>query len=230
MRTQLRIPHSALLLVLLSTLNPQPSTFAQGTPFTYQGRLFDNTNLANGNYALKFTVYPDATTGLPALAGTNLAPVPVSNGLFTVVLDFGPGLFTGPARWLQIDSATNSVSPIYLPMTPRQLLTPAPYAIFANTASNLSGTLPTAQLIGTVANGQLANNGVTISAGIGLGGGGTVSLGGSTTLNNTGVLLVTGNADITANTASGGSVILGDTATSANTASTIVKRDGSGSF
>src|ERR1017187_10460588 len=138
------IPHSALLLVLLSTLNPQPSTLAQGTAFTYQGRLYDNTNPANGNYALKFTVYPDATTGMPALAGTNLAPVSVSNGLFTVVLDFGPGLFTGPPRWLQVDSATNSVSPNYIPMTPRQQLTPAPYAIFANTASNLSGILPTA--------------------------------------------------------------------------------------
>jgi hypothetical protein len=27
----------AALLVLVSTLNPQPSTFAQGTAFTYQG-------------------------------------------------------------------------------------------------------------------------------------------------------------------------------------------------
>src|SRR5450759_928488 len=112
MKTKLTLIKRAALLVLLSTLNLQSSTWAQGTAFTYQGRLFDNTNPANGNYALKFTVYPDATTGMPALAGTNLAPVAVSNGLFTVVLDFGPGLFTGPARWLQIDSATNSVSPI----------------------------------------------------------------------------------------------------------------------
>src|ERR1035438_5048403 len=127
LHSALRTAHSALLLALLFTLHAPRSTYAQGTAFTYQGRLFDNTNPANGNYALKFTVYPDATTGMPALAGTNLAPVSVSNGLFTVVLDFGPGLFTGPPRWLQVDSATNSVSPNYIPMTPRQQLTPAPY-------------------------------------------------------------------------------------------------------
>ena len=61
-------------------------------------------------------------------------------------------------------------------------MTPAPYAIFAATASNLSGTLPTVQLSGTVANNQLANNGITINPGAGLSGGGLVALGGSTSL------------------------------------------------
>jgi trimeric autotransporter adhesin len=231
MKTKLHLGIIALALLALSTLNSQLSTvFAQGTAFTYQGRLFDNTNAANGSYALRFTLYPDATTGMPALAGPlALAPVAVSNGLFTVTLDFGPGWFTGPPRWLQIESATNSANPLYLPMTPRQQLTPAPYAIFANTASNLSGTLPTAQLNGTVLNSQLASNTITINAGAGLSGSGSVALGASTTLTNTGVLSVTGNADITASPASG-NVVLSDTATSANTANTIVKRDGSGNF
>ncbi len=221
------------LLAVLTVFAAAQCAFAQGTAFTYQGQLFDNTNPANGNYALKFTLYSDATSGMPALAGpVILAPVAVSNGLFTVLLDFGsnPNPFTGPARWLQIDSASNSASPIFIPMNPRQQLTPAPYAIFAATASNLSGTLPTGQLSGTVLNSQLANNGITINAGVGLSGGGTVPLGSTATLNNTGVLSVIGNADITANTATGGSIILGDTATSANTPGTIVKRDGTGSF
>ncbi len=221
------------LLAALAVIATAKCAFAQGTAFTYQGRLFDNTNPANGNYALKFTLYADATSGMPALAGPVIvAPVAVSNGLFTVTIDFGsnPNPFTGPARWLQIDSASNSASPIFIPMNPRQQLTPAPYAIFAATASNLSGTLPTGQLSGTVLNSQLANNGITINAGIGLSGGGTVPLGGSTTLANVGVLSVIGNADITANTATGGAIILGDTATSANTPGTIVKRDGAGGF
>ena len=50
-------------LILLSTLIYQPSTAsAQGTAFTYQGRLFDNTNPANGSYAIRFTVYDGSNT------------------------------------------------------------------------------------------------------------------------------------------------------------------------
>ena len=104
-----------------------------------------------------------------------------------------------------------------------------PYAIMANAASNLMGTLPAAQLIGTVGNSQLASNSVTVNAGTGLSGGGTVPLGGSTTLNNTGVLSVSGNADITASTVNG-VVTLGDTAASANTPSSLIKRDANGNF
>ena len=117
----------------------------------------------------------------------------------------------------------------FIELSPRQPLTPTPYAIFANTSSNLSGTVNTAQLSGTVGNSQLASSSITVNAGTGLGGGGAVALGGSTTLNNAGVLSVTGNADITASTVSG-AVTLGDTATSADTARAIVKRDSGGNF
>jgi len=180
-------PHllGALALLALTTFNQQISTaHAQGTAFTYQGQLVDNGGPANGNYALRFTLYNSSSNFVGAvLAGplTNV-PVTVSNGLFTVLLDFGPGQFTGPPRWLQIDAASNSAAPLYLPLAPRQLLAPAPYAIFASTASNLSGTLPTAQLSGTVLNSQMASNAITVTAGSGLSGGGPVALGGGTSL------------------------------------------------
>jgi hypothetical protein len=42
---------SAGILLLLSMLNPQSSTcLAQGTAFTYRGRLNEGTGLANGSY------------------------------------------------------------------------------------------------------------------------------------------------------------------------------------
>ena len=83
---------------------------AQGTAFTYQGRLNDGGSPANGIYDLRFTIY-DALTGGSAVSGTlTAAPVAVSNGLFTVTLDFGPEAFTGAARWLDIDVRPNGGS------------------------------------------------------------------------------------------------------------------------
>jgi hypothetical protein len=124
------------LLAGLVAIAAAESAFAQGTAFTYQGRLFDNTNPANGNYALKFKLYDGSNSLVTLVAPLTNAPVAVSNGLFTVTLDFGAGQFTGPARRLEVASASNGVSPIFIPMKPRQQLTPAPYAIFATTASN----------------------------------------------------------------------------------------------
>jgi len=116
----------------------------------YQGRLNDGGNPANGNYDLRFTVYDAVTNGnavSPALTNSATA---VSNGLFTVSLDFGPGIFTGLARWLDIGVRTNGSASAFTSLTPRQPILAVPYAIFAGTASNLSGTLPAAQLSGTL--------------------------------------------------------------------------------
>ncbi len=47
-----------LTLAWLSTLNSELSTLhAQGTAFTYQGRLQDGANAASGTYDLKFTLF-----------------------------------------------------------------------------------------------------------------------------------------------------------------------------
>src|SRR5208282_2784577 len=195
------------------------TVFAQGTAFTYQGRLNSSGAPASGTYNLTFSLFNVNSGGVPVAGPVTNNAVAVSNGLFTVLIDFGSAVFTGANYWLQIGVESNGISS-FTTLTPRQQLTPTPYAIFANTSSNLSGT---------VGNSQLANSSITVNAGTGLSGGGAVALGGSTTLNNAGVLSVTGNADITAATV-GGAVTLGDTATSADTASTLVKRDGSGNF
>src|SRR6266571_7280330 len=95
-------------LALLSTLNFQLSAFAQGTAFTYQGRLNDGANLANGNYDLTFVLFGVASGGSPVAGPLTNSSVGVSNGLFTVLLDFGAGVFTGSDRWLEIGVRTNS--------------------------------------------------------------------------------------------------------------------------
>ena len=116
----------------------------------YQGRLSDGGSPANGNYDLRFTIYNAVTNGSAVSSILTNAPTVVSNGLFTVTLDFGPGIFTGLPRWLDIGVRTNGSPGAYTVLIPRQPLTPVPYAIFANTASNLSGILMTTQLVGTL--------------------------------------------------------------------------------
>jgi hypothetical protein len=131
------------------------SVFAQGTAFSYQGRLNDGGSPATGIYDLRFTVC-DALTNGNIIAGplTNSA-TGVTNGLFAVTLDFGTGVFTGPARWLELDVRTNGGN-AFTPLLPLQLIQPVPYAIMANTASNLLATLPATQLSGTLPSSVLA--------------------------------------------------------------------------
>ena len=141
----------ALTVLVLSALGAS----AQGTAFTYQGRLNNGGYPANGSYDLTFALF-DAVSG-PAQVGTTLtkSPTAVSNGLFTVTLDFG-NQFPGAARWLEIGVRTNGGG--FTALAPRQALTPAPYAI---TAGNLSGSVLAAQITGTVPLAQLPGNLVT---------------------------------------------------------------------
>ena len=125
-----------LALLTLGTFNPPLFTAcAQDTAFTYQGRLNDGTNPANGEYDFQFYLRDTGSGGNPVGPTNGIGVVGVTNGLFTVTLDFG-NQFPGDDRWLEIGVRTNHAAS-FVTLAPRQKMTPAPYAIFANTASNL---------------------------------------------------------------------------------------------
>ena len=147
-----KLIQSAIAVLLLATCNLQLATLhAQGTAFTYQGRLNDANGPANGSYDITFTGYGVATGGSSGGTLTNL-DVAVTNGLFTTTLDTG-NIPDGSPIWLELAVRTNG-SGAFTPLSPRQAITPAPYAMFANTASNLVGILPASKLpAGTVTNG-----------------------------------------------------------------------------
>ncbi len=131
---------------------------AQGTAFTYQGRLNENGTPASRVYDLRFALYDLDSGGSEVVAALTNSAVAVSNGLFTVTLDFGAGVFTGADRWLEIAVRTNG-NGVFTTLNPRQEITATPYAITASSASsasNLTGTLPAAQLSGAVASDNLA--------------------------------------------------------------------------
>jgi hypothetical protein len=52
-----------------------------------------------------------------------------------VTLGFGPGIFTGNPRWLEISVRTNGGAG-FATLTPRQLLTSAPYSIYSGNAAH----------------------------------------------------------------------------------------------
>jgi hypothetical protein len=139
----------AAAVLALSTINHQLSTaFAQGTAFTYEGQLNNNGSPANGIYDISAGLYV-ASTGGTVFAGpiTNSA-VAVSNGLFAITLDYG-NVFGGTAYWLQVGVRSNGIGGFTI-LSPRQELTPTPYAIFAEgaNAAGLSGPIPSASLAG----------------------------------------------------------------------------------
>jgi trimeric autotransporter adhesin len=129
---------SLLILAFLSTLNLQLSTYAQGTAFTYQGRLNDNGGPANGTYDLRFVLYSDPSGGSQVGPILTNAATAIANGLFTVTLDFGSGVFISSDRWLEISLRTNGVG-AFTTLTPRQPITPTPYAIFSAGAGTVNG-------------------------------------------------------------------------------------------
>ena len=146
-------------IVMCSLFAVVHGAFAQGTAFTYQGHLNNGGNAANGSYDLTFSLF-NVSSGGSAVAGpVNTNGVPVSNGLFAVSMDFGAGVFNGTTYWLQIAVRTNGGGS-FTNLSPRQQMTPAPYAIFAEgaNAAGLSGTIPAGDLSGTYGNAVTLNN------------------------------------------------------------------------
>src|SRR5580765_4239430 len=142
-----------LLAVLSLAVGSQFSTtFAQGSAFTYQGSLNDNGSTASGNYDLKFTLFDAATNGNSVAGPITNSPTVVSNGLFTVTLDFGAAPFTGADLWLEIAARTNGAFTV---LSPRQKITAAPYSV---TARNVTGVVPGGGLSGTYGNAVTFNN------------------------------------------------------------------------
>src|SRR5204862_7195730 len=118
---------------------------ATGSAFTYQGRLTSGGNVTNGNYDLNFSLWDGSSGGAQVGSTVSMANQSVTNGLFTVSLDFGASAFQGSARWLQM-AVRQSGGGAYTTLTPRQPLTAAPYATSLMPGAVVTGTMGTALL------------------------------------------------------------------------------------
>jgi hypothetical protein len=111
---------------------------ALGTSFTYQGRLTDAGSPANGSYDLRFILYDADTAGASVGTTQTKDDVVVVNGLFTTELDFGAAAWTGDARWVEIAVRPGSSSGTFTVLSPRQPISPTPYALFAKAAGGIA--------------------------------------------------------------------------------------------
>ena len=134
--------HGLCALAALVVLLPSPARAQTplGTVFTYQGQLKQSGSPASGAFNMDFKLYDALTIGNqvgPTLFFNgmfgNPPPVSVTNGLFTVQLDFG-AVYNGDKRWLEITVSGTTLAP-------RQELTATPYAMKALSAPG-DGTGP----------------------------------------------------------------------------------------
>jgi hypothetical protein len=154
-----------LVAALLSLCGISPVS-AQGTAFTYQGRLTVNGAPAHGLYSFQFLLRQtsnDAQQG-PTLTTNGVA---VSNGLFTATLNFGDYFGTREFA-LEIGVRTNGSAAPFTILSPRQIITPTPLAIAANHAAvaTMADSVSAAGLPSSVpqldANAQMRVNGSVV--------------------------------------------------------------------
>jgi hypothetical protein len=116
--------------------------FPAGSAFTYQGRLGSGGVPIDGPTDLVFSLWDQPGTGSPPTGGGQVgSAIPaanhsVSDGLFTVDLDFGADAFTGGARWLQVAVRSPAGEGSYTTLSPRQPVTGVPLALHALSAPN----------------------------------------------------------------------------------------------
>jgi hypothetical protein len=150
-----RIQQTLIILlvggILMTLLAPTQSVFADRRQnqdqslnlspraFVYQGQLKEGSAPANGTYDFQFALYT-AQTGGEALNVILHEGLALTNGLFKVELDFGGAAFNAEESWLEIAVRPGDSAEPYTVLSPRQKLTPTPYAIFAQAESwNLIG-------------------------------------------------------------------------------------------
>ena len=120
--------------------------------------------LPSGLYDFTFEVFDASSSGNSYGGIISDNAVLVTNGVFTVVLDFGSGVFTGPSRWLQISVSSNKLNNFSI-LAPRQELNPTPYAQYATASGSVpNASITSAQLAsGSVGNSQIQANAVNAS-------------------------------------------------------------------
>ena len=115
-------------LIILLIMSHAIAVNGQTTAFTYQGRLTDGGNAANGNFLMQFKLFDAVSAGTQIGSTLNDVPVTVTDGTFSARLDFGSAPLSGTNRWLEIAVRRNS-GESYGTLSPREQIASSPYAV-----------------------------------------------------------------------------------------------------
>jgi hypothetical protein len=126
-----------VILVLCLPVGVFAQIIESTTEFTYQGRLRDGGTAASGNYDFELLLFDSLSGGTQVGPTLTRSPVAVSAGVFTVTLDFG-SQFPGADRFIEIH-VRQTGGGAFTPLTPRQRVDRAPYAMTAANAAQLGG-------------------------------------------------------------------------------------------
>lgn len=125
-----------------------------GTGFTYQGYLAIDGVPVTGNCDFQFSLWDALSSGAQIGSTVPKDNVMVTDGIFTVTLDFGSGAFNGEARWLGVAVRCPAGSGSYTTLNPYKELSASPYALYSQSVpwgglsgvpfviGDLSGTYP----------------------------------------------------------------------------------------
>jgi hypothetical protein len=137
----LTIVIALILLPLAVRAKPIPApegesnAAAQTTEFPYEGFITDaNDAPANGNFDFEFRLFGDLNGGI-AVGALRRPNVTVTDGVFSVILDFGS--FPAANRFLEIGFRPVGVGPLTT-LAPRVQLLSVPYSTRANEAEHAS--------------------------------------------------------------------------------------------
>ena len=159
-----------LASVLCSFVVPTQTARAQSTGFTYEGQLSEGGSPANGSNDLRFVLYDAATAGSTISTNITFDDLQITNGLFTVTLDWGSAPFDGSDRWLELRVRPGNGGGAFTSLSPRQKITATPYALravsagTANSATSLVGPIADTSLATISTSGKVANSATTATS------------------------------------------------------------------
>jgi hypothetical protein len=210
------------LIVFSFLVAPCAMAVAQTSAVRYQGELKQSGIAAQGSHEMQFKLFDSLSGGSQVGSTVTNNSVSVTDGIFSVILDFGaPAFSTGADRFLEIAVHKVGDPPGFTLLSPRQLLTSSPYSIRTVSAAAADSLSPSCvgcvtdgninsvsggKVTGTVANATTATTAANVSGIVPIANGGT----GSSTKNfvdlSTDQLAIGGNKTFTGNVAVGGTL------------------------